>query len=131
MKGASKPEIQADRPAAAIGIPNSEEQELASRRMELDRRNVAKMNKVAQMLSDTTHYITDWTHPCLNNKGEQLNVTEYFPEIKVAVDKFYSVDQCDPTVIAFKANALKKNGIRYGHLTPERGLADLCVELGM
>jgi len=129
-------------PAAIMSAPDSrpmstEDQEHLQdvidtqvRREELDRRNIAKSNKVAKMLT-ADFYITDKTFPFLTWNGTQLSVTEYYPNEKIAIDKFFFSQKFDMREIEFKKKKFDENGIKYGFLTPEKKLSDLAEELGL
>lgn len=137
MNGQSIP-----RPTAILAVPGSrplpaedqeqiqEETDRQMRREELRRRDIVKGNKVAQMLS-ATYFITDKTFPFLTYKGRQLSVSEYYPDEKIAVDKFYFSEKIDPKEIEFKREMFKENGFKYGFLSPDKKLADLADELGL
>lgn len=103
--------------------------ESATRQAELEARNTAKANKVASLLGGT-YYIQEKTWPFLTHQGRQLSVTEFYPELNVAIDKFYHVDEWELALTDAKKNALKLNGIKYAFLTPDKSLADLEAELG-
>ncbi len=137
MKGVpdtNRPKAQMVPPKAAAPpdqyaqADDQETLERIRRQNELDQRDVAKANKVARIL-DQKYYITDWTHPCLFLNGVQTSVTEYYPEIKVAIDKFYHVGAWEQKITDMKKALLKKEGIRYAFLTPEKTLADIEADL--
>lgn len=141
MKGQSEGQ-SVHRPSAVLATPGSrplkaedqenlrEETERIMRREELDRRNVDKGNRVAQLLA-ATYYILDKTFPFLTFKNRQLSVTEYYPLQKIAVDKFYFGDPINEQEIEFKRTQFKANGIKYSYLTPKKRLADLAEDLGI
>jgi len=105
-----------------------EAQELAYRSEELNRRNAARSNKVALFLQ-ASYYITDQAFAFLVFKGERLTVSEYYPEIKVAVDKFYEETEYDKDICTEKKKLFKKHGIRYAFLKPGKSLSDLEKDL--
>ena len=104
--------------------------EKAARQADLDGRNDAKSNKVASLLGGT-YYIQEKTWPFLTHQGRQLSVSEFYPELNVAIDKFYHMDEWELALVESKKVTLKSNGIKYAFLTPEKSLADLEVELGL
>lgn len=136
MKGVSEDKKPAAKMAdARITAPNplaqaddQETVERIQRQAELDSRNSVKMNKVAKTL-DQSYYIQEWTHPCLLIDGRQATVSEYYPEIKVAIDKFYHVGEWEKKITDFKKVALKEQGIKYAYLTPDKTLADIEADL--
>jgi hypothetical protein len=105
-----------------------EAQELASRKEELDRRNSIRSNRVAQFLQ-ASYCITDQAFAFLIFKGERLTVSEFYPEIMVAVDKFYDDSEFDQEVCDAKKKLFKKHRIRYAFLKPGKRLADLETDL--
>jgi hypothetical protein len=105
-----------------------EAQELNIRRAELDRRNAARSNKVAQFLK-ANYYITDKAFPWLVYKGERLSVTEYYPEIRVAIDKYYEEADFKPEVCNAKRLIFHKHKIHYAFLKPGKQLVEIEKEL--
>jgi hypothetical protein len=124
---------KASKPAAALVEPDklTPDQEVEHRRNELEARNVFKQNKVAQVLSECRYYIEGQSFPFLIYRGTPMSVSEYYPEKKIAIDKFYHVDEWEKAITDFKLKVFKENGIKYAFLTPEKSLADLYVELGL
>ncbi len=128
-----------EKPAAKVltpGVGSSPEgtealqevMENASRKYELDARNQAKANKVAALLGGT-YYVQEETWPFLVWQGRQWSVSEFYPESKIAIDKFYRMEELDQQLVAFKKKTLKEHGIRYAYLTPDKSLADLEADL--
>lgn len=131
------------RPAAAVGRNNrpidkeqmddlKNEQELARQKAKIAARRERRFSRVAQLL-DQQSYITSWTHPCLfmPERNVQTEVSEYFPAIKVAIDKFYHMGDLEQSLCDFKKKALAKEGIKYAFLTPQINLADIADDLGV
>ena len=108
---------------------NTEEMERRKAAEQLEKRRITNINKVAKMLGDVKYVIENHSFAFLVFKGTPLSVSEYYPEIKVAVDKFHDMADFDKAVVEFKRKLFEKHKIRYGHLTPERSLADLHEEL--
>ena len=118
-KPAAKLVVQGSKPMSAADAEELQEaQERVRRQDDIDRRNAVKMNKVATLLS-ATHFVTDYAFPFLQYQGRQLSVSEYYPEYRTAIDKFYHEDY-DRGEVAFKKAEFNKHGYRYGYLTPEK-----------
>jgi hypothetical protein len=107
-----------------------EVQEHASRKADLDSRNQAALNKVAALLG-ANYYILDKTWPFLVFNGRQATVGEFYPELNIAIDKFFHMDEWELSIVEFKKEELKKNGIKYAFLTPQKSLADIEPDLGI
>lgn len=116
---------------ASITEQTQEESEKRAAAARLERSKITNTNKVARMLTGVTYMIENHSFPFLVFKGNPLMVSEYYPELRIAVDKFMEYSDSDKMVVAFKRQQFKKNKIKYGHLTPERSLADLHEELGL
>jgi hypothetical protein len=101
------------------------------RRTELDRRNVVKGNRVAQLLGSVKYYVTNQRFPFLVQNGMPLSVTEYYPDLKVAVDKFMNFSDWTQAETDYKSQIFKKHGIKYAFLHPRKSLGDMARELGL
>jgi hypothetical protein len=118
-KPAARLVVQGSKPISQANAEELQEaQERYGRQEELDRRNAVRTNKVAMLLS-ATHFVTDYAFPFLQYQGRQLSVSEYYPEYRTAIDKFYDEDY-DRGEVALKKAELNKHGYRYGYLTPEK-----------
>jgi hypothetical protein len=78
-------------------------------------------------------FIQEWTHPCLFQPewNRQASVSEFYPEINLAVDKFYHKDDHEMRLAEFKKKALNEAGFLYVCLTPDKDFADALVEIEM
>ncbi len=108
------------------------DQELAQQKAKIEARRKRTFSKVATLLGQE-EYIYNWTHPCLfmDARGTQTEVSEFYPKLNVAIDKFYHVDDHERALTDFKREALKAVGIKYAYLTPEIDLADIADDLGI
>jgi len=129
-----------DKPAAAIGKPSSarpddiESEALQDMREEavaqaaIDAKKAAHANKVADMLS-ATYFVTDYTWPFLRSADRQMAVTEFYPELNVAVDKFYYFGAHEEGLVKDKKRLLNENGIKYVFLNASKSLGDIGPEI--
>lgn len=132
MKGLEKPFATLSKSRAVTPQEqrdNAEEAELLTRRQELENRNQRNQNRVAALLSKASFWVTNWTHPCLFIDGYQTSITEYYPDIKLALDKFYDMRDFSQKLCDRKKERLAKFDIQYVYLTPEKKLSDLSSEL--
>lgn len=89
-------------------------------------REASRSNKVASFLGQK-FWRTGKTWPFLYWRvgGWQSRVELYFPTINLAVDRYRRPTSMDRQEAAFKAQALKANGIKYVALFPENKLKEL------
>lgn len=98
------------------------------------RKKDADLGKVAHLLG-TKIKVTGYTFPFLTFDGNQLSVSEWFPELNIVVDKFY--EELTPRMareVAFKQKAFANNEfmgkkIQYGYLDPTMDLHDLADQI--
>lgn len=104
----------------------AEAQEEASDMARKASRENSRTNKVAQFLGQK-FWKTDKTWPFLYWKvgGWQARVEMYFPALNLAVDRYLRPTSMDRQEAAFKAAALKANGVNYTALFPETRLSEL------
>lgn len=89
-------------------------------------RESARQNKVTRFLKQD-FWRVDKTWPSLYWKvgGWQSRVEMYFPKLNLAVDRFLRPTSMDRQEAAFKATALKSEGVNYVALFPETKLKEL------
>lgn len=108
-----------------------EKQETARARAAKAKRD-GKVEKIAKVLGQPV-YITDRAWPFLQGvvagKTYQLSVSLYFPAIRTAVDKFYTMEDYEAGHVPLKGKLLNANGIKYVAMNPEKQLTDLEAEL--
>lgn len=108
-----------------------EKQETAKARQARARRE-GKVDKIAKVLGQKV-YITDRAWPFLQatvaGRTYQLSVSLYFPTLKTAVDKFYSMDEYHAGHVEEKARLLNAHGVKYVAMNPHKQLTDLEAEL--
>lgn len=107
-----------------------EQQKIAEDKARIDSILQKSRSKLAEILNAKV-FIREWTHPCLFNKdlNYQFSVSEFYPEHKIAIDKFYQYDEFQMRMSAFKKKALNKNGFSYALATPDRDMADIMADL--
>ena len=92
----------------------------------------AKTDKIAAVLAQPV-YAVDYSWPFLRDtrggQDRRLSVSLFFPKIKAAVDKFYSMQDFKDGQVELKRRLLNANGVRYTFLHPERKLAEAEVDL--
>lgn len=98
-----------------------------------DQKRSSELGKVGQMLGASVK-VSDWTFPFLTFQDRQLSVSEWYPELLIVVDKFFSFGPDEEKIVAFKQGAFKKNmvsgkSVQYGYLTPSMDLSDLAGQL--
>ena len=107
-----------------------EEQEAKERKVVRER----AQDKVAKALSDP-FYVTSqrWPFLMVQRAGVEcpMTVTQFFPNSKLAVDKFYSMKSYEDSKaeVALKKKLLNTHGIKYVYLNPARSLADMQEDL--
>lgn len=136
MKGFSQ------KPAATLAEPGSaklsqadletvkETHEYHIQQQQLKAKRDKEMGKVAAMLGAAV-MITDKTFPFLTMNGRQLSVSEWYPGLSIAVDKFFVWEKEKESEVEFKAKLFAQNKIRYGFLSPTMELYDLAKQLGL
>ncbi len=91
--------------------------EIAQAQKKAEAQKAANEDKVAKKVG--TFYITNASFPCLKTQdGFTLTVDQYYPEIKVALDKFYEWSEKEIKEAAFKEQMFKDSGIEYIYLNP-------------
>jgi hypothetical protein len=88
---------------------------------------VPQKDKVSEMLRSNYNFsgpiIFEWTDVCLSTteygRPKQHYCDRYYPELKIAIDKFYSSQEYTERAADFKRKALNSKGIRYIALTPD------------
>lgn len=138
MKGQSKVASEMIPPVSTRMNLSDEEslkevQESSQEQEKLKRKRDREMGKVAAMLSATV-MITDWTFPFLAVGNKQLSVSEWYPDLGFAVDKFFQFGEPEQRIVEFKQKAFEGkeiNGksIKYGYLSPYMSLSDLAEQL--
>jgi hypothetical protein len=132
--------MKSDKPASGIGRPhvaqpNDEETEALREAREeqkdqaaIDARKSVDSNKVASMLGGTW-YITDHTWPYFRSDDRQMSVTEFYPDLNIAIDKFFNFGPHEERLTKEKKRLLNANGIRYAYLEPMKSLGDIGPDL--
>jgi hypothetical protein len=124
-KGSRKPAAAMSQPipageASAHDDANDEIERIQAK-ARLQAQQDARANKVAAML-EATHFIYEysgsWSDPWdwFFDGERQMSVSEYYPALKVAVDKFPYIGDHEKRLIALKKKLLKAHGIKYGYL---------------
>jgi hypothetical protein len=134
-ENASKPAAELVTPGSAPIAPSDQEtlRESAERQnaeAKAAARKQKQLGKVAQFLNAKV-MVTDRTFPFLTFKTVQLSVSEWYPQLNVAVDKFFQMEDVRHDEIAFKQAQFRANGIQYAYLTPEMDLVDLADQLNL
>jgi hypothetical protein len=87
---------------------------------------VLNQDKVTDLVNLTFDHkgpcVWNWTDTYLetevHGKRKKLFIDRYYPELKIAIDKFYTISDLDNGFIDLKKRLLNQNGIRYVTLTP-------------
>jgi hypothetical protein len=132
MDGFKKPFATMAKPKASSKEDlqeSNDDRELSRQRAEIEAKSIRNTNKVAALLTGAEYFITDFTWPELGFNDTQYSVSEYYPELKIAIDKFYSLDDPELKFVGEKKKRLNKIGIKYAYLDPTKRLADIEPDL--
>ena len=76
--------------------------------------------------------IANWTDTYLSEsvhgRNKQYYCSRFYPEIKLALDKFYNDEEIKNGAVEFKRKALNDNGVRYIVLTPEVSFEEAVIK---
>jgi hypothetical protein len=126
-------------PASAMKAPRQaqdEQDRLAqleeSERLEKKTVKVQPKGKVADLLG-AAYVITDWSFTYLvKMEGKnmvQMRVSEWYPTLKVAIDKFYTTETYLEGDVELKKKLFSENGIRYTALGPRNSLMEGIADI--
>ena len=107
-----------------------EQQKRADDQARIEAIKQKQRSKLAEMLKQKI-FIREWTHPCLLIPGivQQLSVSEFYPDLKLAVDKFMVYDDHEIKLTEHKKKRLNEWGFKYVVLTPDKDLSDILPEI--
>jgi hypothetical protein len=112
-------------------VLNKQEEEDA--RKKLSQKKADKISEILGAKYSITQKTWVFLHRMVNGVSVQPSVSQYFPDHKVAVDKFYSMSEflAKQEEIAFKTKRFKENHIRYCACGPTTRLIDIQEALGV
>jgi hypothetical protein len=98
--------------------------EIATAQKKIEGTRLRNEDKMAKKLG--TYYITNASFPFLVTKsGFTMSVSQYYPAMKLAVDKFYNWNSTEIKEAEFKEKAFTGSGIKYVYLNPNKRLEDV------
>lgn len=91
--------------------------EIERARKKVEVQELGRADKVAKKVG--SYYITNASFSFLRTQdGFTMSVGQYYPEIKVALDKFYLWNEREIKEAALKEKLFKDSGIEYIYLNP-------------
>jgi hypothetical protein len=104
---------------------NRDEAERVAQMKKLEARKLQREDKVAKAVG-AKYYITNASFPFLLTVGGfTMSVSQYYPDLKLAVDKFYEWNAQEIKEAAIKEKLFEGSGIRYVYLNPSKRLEDV------
>jgi hypothetical protein len=105
-----------------------EDAEMAKAKKKIENSLIKKEDKVAKKLQ--SYYITNASFPFLaNGAGFTETVSQYYPALNIAVDKFYLWSVVVKKMIDWKIERFKNTAIKYVYLTPGDAPAEYKMDL--